>query len=158
MTKILATSLSDNKNSQGHKVKVLPRKAAVRRGFKMLYRRHRSWTVVGNLFMRSAAWALRIARGDYELSENVLAYIGERMPKSPWNTGDELDDLVLDILKEGHRITGKEIAMRCGTWPQTVRASIKRLREDGHNITASMAPPRGYRLLEEDDGTDTQKG
>lgn len=75
--------------------------------------------------------------------------IADRMPsRLLWAGSDELDEQVLWLVSGPDRITGAELARRLGTVDRTIRSSIKRLREKGHNISASLAPPRGYRLEE----------
>jgi len=81
-------------------------------------------------------------------------------PNIFWHGAKELDAAVVRVLTERFiygpsRITGGEIARRLGTNDRTIRGSIKRLREAGHNISASLAPPRGYRL-ENYDGEDVE--
>jgi len=61
-----------------------------------------------------------------------------------WNGSDELDSLVLYLLNERGRLTGRQLGRLCGTTDRTIRNSIKRLRDDRHDIGASMRPPRGY--------------
>ena len=128
----------------------------IRRAFNMLHRGGRSWPIIGAIFGRSSTWACRIAKGQYTYwTEESVSYIEERMPKPLWETYAQLDERVLARLWWGLRITGEEMAFLQGTTPRTIRGSIKRLRERGHNITASLAPPRGYRL-EADDGDDAK--
>lgn len=140
--------LDRQKSGTERPVKALPsRIRAIRRGFKMLHRQGKSWPLIGAIFSRSPTWACRIAKGQYTYwTEESISYIEERMPKRLWDTYVELDRLVLILLRTSKRRTGTEMARICGTTDRTIRASIKRLREAGHNISASLAPPRGYWL------------
>ena len=131
-------------------VKPLPaRIRRVRRTLKMLHHHGKTWEKIGELCHRSGPWACRVAGGDYNLIESVVEEVEALLPPPLWETYKELDERVLDILVEGERHTANYFARCYGTTPRTIRGSIKRLREKGHNITASLAPPRGYRLEEE---------
>lgn len=101
------------------------------------------------MFDRSAGWAHRIVNDKtYPFSKDSLAYIEALLPEPLWKTSEDLDNLVLFFLKRFCPLTGSELAKKCGAHGRTIRASIKRLRDAGHKIGASMIPPRGY-LLEE---------
>lgn len=66
-----------------------------------------------------------------------------------WRGGAELDALVLNLLESSaRRLTGRKLGGFLGTTDRTIRKSISRLREAGHEIDASMKPPRGYWLNE----------
>lgn len=104
------------------------------------------------MFNRSAGWAHRVTNDKtYPFSKESLSRIEPLLPPLIWTNREELDDLVmgilgLELLKGRGPITGAQIAMLCGAGKSTIRASIKRLRDAGENIGASMVPPRGYRL------------
>lgn len=107
------------------------------------------WRRIGALFGHTKGWAHKIANYPIPVSDKVLEKAEQVLPPLPWQNREELDNLVEKLLKENDRLTGREIARQCGTNDRTIRSSIKRLREKGHNISASLAPPRGYRLEEE---------
>jgi len=118
----------------------------LRRRFKSLHYRGWTWERIGNLFGHTRGWAHKIAYYPIPVTDEVLKKADRILPKLLWEGTDELDELVLNILERNHPITGRELAKLCGTVDRTIRSSIKRLREKGYYIDASMRPPRGYQL------------
>ena len=110
--------------------------------------------MIGLACHRSEGWACAVGRGKQTPPDYVVVEVGERVeieiklyPFLCWNGASELDYLVLTLLcAEGNYLTGRQLARFCGTTDRTIRNSIKRLRETGYHISASMKPPRGYRL------------
>lgn len=109
------------------------------------------------MFERSAGWAYRVTNEKtYPFSDKSLAHIEASLPPLLWETSEDLDILVMGILRVRLRwawspITGAEIAMLCGASKRTIRRSIGRLRKAGYKIDGSVGPPKGYRLEEEDE-------
>lgn len=143
-------TLEGTQNSPSGPVKALPgRIKAIRRTLKMLHRQGLTWKKIGAICNRSEPWACRVASGRYNLIEPVVEEVETLLPAPPWETYNQLDSLVLVLLVvTAKRQTGKDMARICGTCDRTIRGSIKRLREAGHNISASLRSPRGYRLEE----------
>jgi len=104
-----------------------------------------SWRKIGKCIGKSggATWLIahRKTNPDDGTAEQIMALLPERLF---WNGSDELDSLVLYLLNERGRLTGRQLGRLCGTTDRTIRNSIKRLRDDRHDIGASMRPPRGY--------------
>jgi len=117
-----------------------------KRRLKSLHYRGWTWERIGSLFGYTRGWAYKIAYYPIPVSEEVLRKAEEILPGLLWEGKDELDELVLSKLNTNHPITGRELAKLCGTVDRTIRSSIKRLREAGYRIDASMVPPKGYRL------------
>lgn len=113
-----------------------------------------SWGAISKLCgHRGGVWAWRVAKGDLYLSEEEAQSTLDKLPTPLWATSGDLDALVLQTLRRGllnrGPMRGYILAFFCEANDRTIRRSIKRLREKGHNISASLAPPRGYRLEEE---------
>jgi len=120
-----------------------------RRRLKALHSQGWVWRRIGALFGHTKGWAHKIANYPIPVSDEVLQKAEQVLPPLPWQNRKELDDLVVDLLGEHGRLTGRELGRLCGTGDRTIRSSIKRLREAGKKVDASLAPPRGYRLEEE---------
>jgi len=111
------------------------------------------------MFERSAGWAHRVTNDkSYPFSDKSLSHIETYLPGLLWETSEDLDDLVLAYLTQVSPLTGSELARLCGAGKRTIKTSIKRLREAGYKIGASMKPPRGYSLEEESDVRESTHG
>lgn len=88
-----------------------------------------------------------MAHGQIQLDESKAEEILAALPPELlWEGAAELDNLVLALLADHERLTGRELARVCGTIDRTIRRSVSRLRVAGHKITGSMGLPYGYRL------------
>ena len=119
----------------------------LRKAIKRLRASGLTWQEVADHFDGSRALAYMIATGQWEPNEQRAREILDVLPgRLFWKSKADLDCLVLGLLEDRGRMTGWELGRWCGTTDRTIRNSIRRLREDGYNISASMKPPRGYRL------------
>lgn len=139
--------------SKGFTIEILMRMRSrigrIRRRFRMFRHQGYSWPAIGRIFDRSAGWAHRVTNDKtYPFSKESLSHIEERLPPLLWETNKDLDALVIHHLQKRGRTTGAKLGEFCGAGERTIRSSIKRLRKAGHNIGASMTPPRGYYLEE----------
>lgn len=128
----------------------------------ILWRLKRSgltWREVGNHFGATRGVAHLIASGRWVPKGERVQEILNILPSHIfWHGPDELEGVVLRLLQKHGRLTGQELGRRCATTDRTIRVIIKRLRERGIKISASMSPPRGYRLEEADERGNTQEG
>ena len=121
--------------------------ARVRLGLKRLHTGGFSWRKIGELIGETGGQAWFIAHGQARIDEERAARMLQKLPRRIfWEGPADLDALVLAYLEPRIRITGRKLGSLLGTTDRTIRKSIKRLRDDGYNIDASMRPPRGYRL------------